>query len=341
VAQRFTGTLQWDEQYGDVCFGNEGMLRPVNSHHDISSADQAISGAKLECLNCHGAHTAGASQPLIDPFAPHVPWTAGGNDFCLACHGGGIGPLDPGFPPTVQGPIVDVDDPRWAGMGFNWNEILGGACLSSDCSSLRGIDSCDYVEGPWYVDYSWTHSSHGLDSKRGRNGYSGAPSAVLDCLGCHDAHGSVTPANPAGNPYMIRDVVDGTALVDDGARTVGFNGPPWSTFGVSRPVVVTASGLTVDWGSNTGLCKACHAKWLEAYDFHGFCTSCQTCHGHGMSWNEADWVDFNSDTPCPVTGPAMEPLDISSRLRSSTAASKESSRVAPPLHQLAIPKKAE
>ena len=46
VASRFLGTLQWNEWYGDFCFGEEGTLRAVNSHHDISDSDQAFSGAK-------------------------------------------------------------------------------------------------------------------------------------------------------------------------------------------------------------------------------------------------------------------------------------------------------
>lgn len=303
TADRFRGTLQWEEQYGDFCFGTEGMLRPVNSHHDISDADQAFSGAKMECLNCHGAHAASRSRPLTDPFAPTTPWTGTGNAFCLTCHNGGTGPLDPGFPPSVVGPIIDPTDPRWASLGFQWTTILGGACVSGPCSSLRGIDSCDYVEGPWYVDYSWTHSAHGADSKRGWTGYSGAPGAVMDCVACHDPHGSYSTSNPAGNPYMIRDFVDGTSVVDDGTRTGGFNGPPWTTFGQSRAVTVPVNGPDVGWGSTNGLCGACHADWLAAYDFHGFCNSCQTCHGHGMAWGDADWVGFDDDTPCPVPTP--------------------------------------
>ena len=180
VAAQFGGTLQWEEQYGDFCFGTEGTLRVVNSRHDISDADQTASGAKIECLSCHGAHSAGRSQPVVNPFEPTSAWASTTTAFCLACHNGGSGPLDPGLPPGVVAPVVDPADPRWGAMGFNWSSILGGACLTQPCSSLRGIDSCDYVEGPWYADYSWTHSAHGADSKRAWNGYSGAPDATMD-----------------------------------------------------------------------------------------------------------------------------------------------------------------
>ncbi|MFQ5429635.1 MAG: hypothetical protein ACE5E1_04915, partial [Phycisphaerae bacterium] len=301
VATRLQGTLQWDQEYGDFCFGTEGTLRPVNSHHDISDADQAFSGAKLECLNCHGAHTAAASQPVSDPFDTHTPWTGTSRDFCLACHAGGSGPVDPGFPLGVMGPVIDVNDPRWVDLGVDWCKILDGACQTGDCSALRGLDSCEYGEAPWYVDYSWQHSAHGPNSKRGWADYSGAPSADLDCQVCHDPHGSYSATNPAGNPYMIRDFVDGTAFVDDGYR-VGANwtGPPWDTFGIAREVMVSVSGLDVGWGAAEGLCAVCHADWLSAQHFHDFCTGCQTCHGHGMAWGEYDWGSGNDDdTPCP------------------------------------------
>lgn len=299
VMSRFAGTLQWDELYGDFCFGNEGTLRAVNSHHDISDADQAFSGAKIECLNCHGAHNVSAAMPMADPFDTKTAWTGTTSEFCLACHAGGTGPLDPQLPTGVVAPVIDPADARWTTLGMDWSTILGGACLTESCSSLRGLDSCDYVAGPWYVDYSWTHSAHGLDSKRSWNGYSGAPSAILDCTVCHEPHGSTTIINPSGNPYLIRDAVDGTPFVDDGTRTGGFNGPPWNTFGVSQNVTVAVSGATVDWGSAGSLCSTCHADWLPAYDFHGFCSSCQTCHAHGAAWGEHDWVGDDDMTPCP------------------------------------------
>ncbi|MBI4717878.1 MAG: SMP-30/gluconolactonase/LRE family protein [Planctomycetes bacterium] len=337
VASRFLGTLQWEEQYGDFCFGNEGMLRPVNSHHDISDADQAFSGARLECLNCHSAHGSSQATPIADPFQPTAAWNGSVDAFCLACHSGGTGPLDPGTPPGVLMPAIDTADPRWTAAGVNWSTILGGACLSSPCSAIRGIDSCDYGAGPWYVDYSWTHSAHGPDSKRGWLGYSGAPGAAMSCIDCHDAHGSYTAANPAGNAYMIRDFVDGSGFIDDGTRTVGFNGPPWDTTGASRAVVVTAAGVDVSWGAANGLCAACHAEWEQAYDFHSYCTGCQVCHGHGMAWGEADWVDFNDDTPCPLPSPTKAGITTRSAAPDAKAEEAASNSGQPALHRARLP----
>jgi len=299
VAVKFQGTLQWDGEYGGICWGNEGTLRLGNSHHDISNADQ-VSGAKIECLNCHGVHTAAASQPISDPFAPTTAWAGTGNDFCLACHAGGSGPLDPGFPPGVQPPIVDVNNPKYAELGFDWCEILDGACLTEDCSSLRGFASSEYVEGPWYIDYTWVHSAHGLNSKRGWNGYSGALAYELNCTDCHDPHGSATPTNPTGNPYLIRDYVDGTMYVDDGVEATGFNGPPFDTFGTAREVALGFNGYALDLGGPTGLCNVCHTEWLDAGWFHSMCDDCQSCHGHGFPWGESDSVDWDDDTPVPI-----------------------------------------
>ncbi len=271
VATKFMGTLQWNEWYGDFCFGDEGTMRAVNSHHDISNADQAFSGAKIECLNCHGAHNVSQSAPLADPFNTTTVWTGTTNSFCLSCHNGGTGPSAPGFPSNVTGPTI----------------------------AMRGLESCGYTSAPWYVDYTWTNGMHGPSSKRGWAGYSGAPSHDMLCLDCHDAHGSYTATNTLGNPYMIKDVVDGTMYVDDGVRSgPAWTGPPWNTFGTSRAVVVTISGVDVSWGSAQGLCMVCHATWESAYDWHSMCTACQTCHGHGQNWGENDWGGGGNGVIC-------------------------------------------
>jgi hypothetical protein len=272
VASRFLGTLQWDEWYGDFCFGEEGTLRQVNSHHDISDSDQAWSGAKIECLNCHGAHNASADTPVADPSNQTQPWTGTMNDFCLSCHYGGDNPLEPGFPASAIG--TDVSGPAIAMRGLE----------ADNCSS--------YNKAPWWVDYTWSYTAHGPDSKRGWPGYSGAPSYVLNCTDCHDQHGSYTETNKPGNPYMIRDFVDGTAYIDDGSRAV----PASGTYGTAGDVVVTISGTAVDWGSAGSLCVKCHADWLNAYSWHSYCNGCMTCHGHGQSWDGSDWGDAPNDS---------------------------------------------
>jgi hypothetical protein len=284
VATQFLGTLQWDEWYGDFCFGSEGTLRQVNSHHDISDSDQAWSGAKIECLNCHGAHNSSSDTPIADPSNQAQIWTGEINDFCLTCHYGGNGPLDPLFPIGLLGP--DVVGPMVPMRGLD---------TGSNCTS--------YNLAPWWVDYTWTYSPHGLDSKRYWGGYPNLPNsdAVLDCTVCHDPHGSYTATNTLGNPYMIRDFVDGTPFIDDGNRP---NPSTWNPVpGTSGSVVVTISGTSVDWGSEDSLCIKCHATWLESYSWHSYCNGCQTCHNHGQSWDGYDWGPGNDDdTNCGEIG---------------------------------------
>lgn len=326
AATKFLGTLQWREWWsGGFCFSAEGTMRPVNSHHDISNADQSFSGAKLECLNCHGAHTSAASQPVIDPYSPATPWSGAMNDFCLSCHGGGNGPNDPAFPPGVEGP-----DPVVVLNPYN----------NPTTPTLRGLSSCAYQPEPWYIDYTWNNSVHGGYSKRPLTGYSGAPAADLDCLVCHDPHGSYTPTNTAGNPYMIRDFVDGTPFIDDGVRPgAQWFGPPFNTTGTARAVVVSISGTgnntNVDWGSNNSLCGVCHANWLNAYDWHSYCTGCLSCHAHGAAWGEHDWVSPVDHVGCPtVEGPAAAQVEgpMMSASQMQSLITGPDGQPAPPLH---------
>lgn len=350
VASRFMGTLQWNEWYGDFCFGFEGSKRPTNSHHDISDADQAFSGAKIECTNCHGVHTASRSQPLADPFDTTSPFTGAINDFCLACHNGGANPASPGFPNGVSGPVspreheprtacdstgdgvadpgyvfdcadrcvVEQDaadiigdtscDDGYSGFDLrcaafsNDGDDCGTFVLETGYSLLQGLDTCTgYVQNPWFNDVRWSNDAHGPGSKRGWSGYSGAPAHAMDCVACHDPHGSYDPiTNPAGNPYMFRDAVDGTSFIDDGVRPTGqWNGPPWTTPGTSGPVVITSPTDGMQIGDQ--FCAKCHAKWLDAYDWHGYCTACQTCHSHGAAFGGNDFGPAPNDTQwCPT-----------------------------------------
>ncbi|OIP29362.1 MAG: hypothetical protein AUK47_27640 [Deltaproteobacteria bacterium CG2_30_63_29] len=330
VASNFKGSLQWVEWYGDICNGPEGTRRGVTSHHDISDSDQAFSGAKLECLNCHGAHTPSENQVLADPDNTLQPWTGSNNGFCIRCHSGGNGPDDVGMPASVVGPTILV------------NDLNGDPCNpgDTDCNTttagLRPMESCRYQNSPWYTSYTFSNEAHGGDSKRAwasyfpTNGttcgvdldcvlalgpdwlcnttsgtcYGAAPVYAMECQECHDAHGSYTATNTVGNPYMIRDQVEGAKFVDDGRRGA-FTGPPWNVFGTTRDVVVGITEgtnppplgedySTVDWGgyqvggADDGLCNACHGSWLPAMWAHDMCSGCQTCHGHGQDWGAAD-----------------------------------------------------
>ncbi len=310
VKRKFQGTLVWNEWYGDFCFGAEGTTRVVNSHHDIDDVDQALSGAKLECLNCHSAHGSSDASPVADPWSPTTPWSGTMSLFCLQCHAGGSDPSDPGMPPGVRTSTIRIDA---AGNPCD-GPYDDGCATYSEVSGLRPLESCDYYGAPWHVEYRYGHTAHGGDSKRDWPQYSTAPKAELSCLVCHDSHGSTSASNLEGNPYMIRDWVDGTPYVDDGVRpSAQWSGPPWTLTGQSRQVIVTvtqganpppagADYATVDWGGATGLCSTCHSNWLASYSWHSMCTGCQTCHGHGQAWENNDWGDGGNDTSCAECG---------------------------------------
>ncbi len=74
----------------------------LNSHHDVNDADQSISGAKIECVNCHDPHRVTPTNRLVsdpDPSDGRVPapdQTWSGSDYqsewCLDCHDGTFSP---------------------------------------------------------------------------------------------------------------------------------------------------------------------------------------------------------------------------------------------------------
>jgi hypothetical protein len=171
-------------------------------------------------------------------------------------------------------------------------------CVGNDCSTLGGIDTCSYDFSPWWVEVTWANAPHGGDSKRDWPGYSGAPTVPeMDCVVCHDPHGSYDAVNnSAGNPYMIRDFVEGSQFLDDSARPLG---NPILVPGTDKEVFITNPDDGMMLGNQ--LCIRCHIDWEAAYSWHSYgCTGCLTCHSHGAAWDSNDWGDPPVDTQwCP------------------------------------------
>jgi hypothetical protein len=183
---------------------------------------------------------------------------------------------------------------------FNYDLNSCNPCIGNDCSYVGGIDSCDYDNAPWWIDAAWKNTPHGGDSKRGWAGYSGAPAVPeMECVACHDSHGSYDAAtNPGGNPYMLRDYVEGSQFLDDSARPLAGDQDPanWSQ-GTDGPVVIT-SPTPENIGPQLGaqLCVKCHKDWVAAYSWHAYdCTGCLTCHSHGGAWGTSDWGPAPAD----------------------------------------------
>ena len=144
----------------------------MNDRHDIAKTDQAVSGAVIECVNCHNPHAANNTNKLIadpDPSDGRVPgsgyFTQGNttnfiSDFCLDCHDGS-------YPPGVTGPttaIVNIYG-SWGPAGNTHGAASGGV-------------------GTLEAGFGYT-----IDS-------------VVQCFDCHVQH--VSGATPtSGNPNLF------------------------------------------------------------------------------------------------------------------------------------------
>jgi hypothetical protein len=185
---------------------------------------------------------------------------------------------------------------------FNYDYEACDPCVGNDCSYVGGIDSCNYDFAPWWIDAAWKNTPHGGDSKRDWVGYSGAPTVPeMECVACHDSHGSYDAAtNPGGNPYMLRDYVEGSQFLDDSARTLG-NPQPWDQGTDGRVVITNPTPDNIGPQLGAQFCVKCHADWVQAYSWHAYdCTGCLTCHSHGGAWGTNDWGPAPADQKwCP------------------------------------------
>ena len=194
VQDDFSGTLT----------GIPGSGSMLNTHHDISDADQAHSGAVIECGNCHDPHSATPTQRVlgnVDPSDGRDP--APGNtfagssyitEFCFECH-------DNSYPASVTPPTTALID-----VYAQWVNTGGG-----DKNDQHGVQD-------------------GSSDPNLRPGSGYAPGEILRCEACHETgHGNST------NLYQLRTTIyskDGsTALVSDTGDTLVYvtNADPTNT----------------------------------------------------------------------------------------------------------------
>jgi predicted CXXCH cytochrome family protein len=183
VEDDFSGTLTWIPGSGSV----------LNTHHDVSDADQTYSGAVLECNNCHDPHSATPSQKVlgdVDPSDGRVPAPdntfAGSSyvtEFCFECH-------DDSYPAGVTPPTTAL-----LNIHAQWVHTGGG-----DKNDQHGVDD-------------------GSNDPNLRPGSGYAQGEILNCEACHTVgHGNSV------NLFQLRTTIyskDGsTPLVSDAGDTL-------------------------------------------------------------------------------------------------------------------------
>ncbi len=141
------------------------------TRHPLTAEDQALTGGRIGCENCHNPHIATSDHALVDPDDPApVAYTGSSTDFCLRCHDGAL--------PTAQ------QTGRWA-----------QAPLASGGAGSTPVD----------IAVAWQTDAHGAATSTSPNlrlhapmGYEAGVS--LACDTCHDPHGS-------SGPYSLRETV--------------------------------------------------------------------------------------------------------------------------------------
>ncbi|MHC5022804.1 MAG: cytochrome c3 family protein [Planctomycetota bacterium] len=124
VRSQFEPPIRWvTGPAGDL--GNMNL----NDRHDVQFAAQSISGARVECTDCHDPHSASPGAPLRpdpDPSDGRVPGTGAilaGADFqtewCLDCHDGSM-------PVTVTPPATALADVRSTFQADDAHGLRGG-----------------------------------------------------------------------------------------------------------------------------------------------------------------------------------------------------------------------
>lgn len=129
-----------------------------STRHDLLATDQASTGARLACSNCHQPHVTTETTPVVDP---DLPGTASGlangtNAFCLKCHDGGL-PTETA--PWVASPLANGGVSTTANIGATFGTGFHGGGTASAAHLRPGM------------------------------GY--AAGDTLACVTCHDPHGSI------------------------------------------------------------------------------------------------------------------------------------------------------
>jgi hypothetical protein len=220
----------------------------VNPHHDVSDADQAYSGAVIECVDCHDPHAATAANRIRsdpDPDDGVVPvaglsWSGSSfeSEWCLDCHDGS-------YPSNVTPPTNPLTN-----IAVNFPDTRGDQHGANDGSRNVVL--------------------------RAGSGYQRGD--ILACETCHNlGHGDDASGTVYPNLFNLRSVIYGA----DGVTPL----TPDTSWDPGNPNVVRlldASTANTDPNTNgKAWCSTCHPDPMGGNKQSGCLDG--SCHNHGAN----------------------------------------------------------
>jgi hypothetical protein len=223
----------------------------VNSHHDVSDADQSYSGAVIECLDCHvGPHEVSASNKLLvdpdtsDGVTPVAGYSWAGStwlsEWCLDCHDGS-------YPASVTAPT---------------NPLVNIAT--------------DYPDPSNQGDQHGANAASNKVELRAGSGYQ--KDDILECSDCHNlGHGDDASGTVYPNLFNLKSIV----YSKDGSTPL----TPDTSWDLGNPNVVRltdASSANTDANTNgKAWCSTCHENPMGGTKNSGCLDG--NCHHHGTN----------------------------------------------------------
>jgi hypothetical protein len=277
-AQFDSTTINWSESEWGL-----NQITTFNDRHDVSHAASRVSGAKIECVNCHRPHADNSSQkynPDPDPANTPPSWTGQSamDAFCADCHDG---TLPTGVQDHTGGPMTNVAN-AWA------NVDRMGAVADMGSALLQEYMLVEKTVGAGGTNAS---SDGGGDMDLVSISSEFGTNMVLNCTQCHRPHPKAAADWPGAHKYDLLSFQDSIRLSDGRAiayptsvteASMGspavYTGAVWDTGLITDSNEAGSSDLT----KGGFLCNNCHEK--EA--MNGKTAGCATgggCHSHGAS----------------------------------------------------------
>ena len=188
------------------------------SHHPVSAVEQ-VSGARVECANCHNPHLAKPSAKLIDPDNGALWENVDYTDFCLRCHDGAP-PVGVSFSGSGSANGSGFDKSQYVGTTHDLELGAGNGFGCLHCHDQHGTSRISTLEAD-YATADYTPYSAGAYalcfSCHGANALVFNGNAFEDlhdkhvrgedapCIVCHDPHAAADLTEPGLIDFDIAD----------------------------------------------------------------------------------------------------------------------------------------